>query len=471
MNTFKSYNFTQEEWEHCIKVLNELKKDPFQNPDNPLLSGLITKIYKTAKKSKSKELYRVHRNLKANDPKEIFDTPKAEDIKAVKNTMISKNALENITLYADDDKKNGSSYKTLNKAKGCYCCNVKFNKLHFFYNRLCPSCAEANYEQRFKTLDLKNRNVILTGGRVKVGYATALKLLRAEANVMLTTRFPASALDNFKKETDYNLWKHKLTIYGLDLRNLKAVERFIAYYKSKYNTLDILINNAAQTIKYDDNYYLPIVEKEKQLVLQYTNKKRLIPNETPVIEDVKLLANTSQNNHFEMNRFGQPIDVRTKTSWNSTLEEVSMYELLEVNLINQISPYFMIKEFTPLFKNSSFNKRFIINVTSSEGIFSYSKKTIFHPHTNMTKAALNMLTKTSGADYEKEAIYMYAVDVGWISTGAKEVLRKKQFEEGYIPPLDSVDGAARIMHPIIEAINGNTILVGTLLKNYEINPW
>ena len=82
-----------------------------------------------------------------------------------------------------------------------------------------------------------------------------------------------------------------------------------------------------------------------------------------------------------------------------------------------------------------------------------------------------MLTKISGVDYEKDAIYMYAVDVGWISTGAKEALRKKQFEEGYIPPLDSVDGAARIVHPIIEALNGNTILVGTLLKNYEINPW
>jgi NAD(P)-dependent dehydrogenase (short-subunit alcohol dehydrogenase family) len=456
MNTFESYNFTQEEWEHCIKVLNELKKDPFQNPDNPLLSGLITKVYKTAKKYKTKEAF-----LKA----------KTEDITAIKNTVISKQALENKTFYADYIKHKDTGFKTLNKPKGCYCCGNTFNQLHFFYNRLCPNCAEANYEQRFKTVDLKNRNVILTGGRVKVGFATALKLLRSEANVMLTTRFPASALENFKKETDYNVWQHKLTIYGLDLRNLKAVERFISYYKSEYNTLDILINNAAQTIKYDDNYYLPIVEKEQQLLLQYINEQRLIANETPVIEDVKLLANASENKDFEMNRFGQPVDERTKTSWNSTLEEVSMYELLEVNLINQISPYFMIKELTSLFKNSEYNQRFIINVTSSEGIFSYSNKTIFHPHTNMTKAALNMLTKTSGADYEKDNIYMYAVDVGWISTGAKEVLRKKQFEDGYIPPLDSVDGAARILYPIIETLNGNAILVGTLLKNYKVSPW
>ncbi len=455
MNTFESYNYTQEEWEHCIKVLNELKKDPFNNPDNPLLSGLITKVYKTAKKYKTKE---------------AFTKVKAEDIVTIKSTVISKNALGNKTLYADDNKED-TTYKLLNKSKGCYCCGTDFNKLHFFYNRLCPDCAEFNYNQRFKTVDLKNRNVIITGGRVKVGFATALKLLRADANVMLTTRFPALALEGFKKESDYNLWKDRLTIYGLDLRNLKAVEHFISYYKSKYSTLDILINNAAQTIKYDDNYYLPIVKKEQKLVESYTGETHLIPNETAVIEDVKLLADTSENKDFEMNRFGQPVDERTKTSWNSTLEEVSMYELLEVNLINQISPYFMIKELTPLFKNSEFNQRFIINVTSSEGIFNYSNKTIFHPHTNMTKAALNMLTKTSGTDYKKDNIYMYAVDVGWISTGAKEALRKKQFEEGYIPPLDSVDGAARILYPIIEALNGNAILVGTLLKDYKVSPW
>lgn len=471
MNTFESYNFTKQEWEHCIKVLNELKQDPFQNPDNPLLSGLITKIYKTAKKSKSREQFKVCSITKGNKTENVFITPKEEDINTIKSTTISKNALENKTLYADENKTEDTTYKTLNKPKGCYCCQEKFNKLHFFYNRLCPDCAESNYEQRFKTVDLKNRNVIITGGRVKVGFATTLKLLRSEANVILTTRFPALALDDFKKETDYNLWKNKLTIYGLDLRNLKAVEHFISYYKSKYHTLDILVNNAAQTIKYDDKYYLPVVDKEQKLLALYKNETNLIPNETTVIEDVKLLANASDNNDFEMNRFGQPVDVRTKTSWNSTLEEVSMYELLEVNLINQISPYFMIKELTPLFKNSEFDKRFIINVTSTEGIFSHRKKTIFHPHTNMTKAALNMLTKTSGADYEKDDIYMYAVDVGWISTGAKEVLRKKQFEDGYIPPLDSVDGASRILHPIIEALNGTPILVGTLLKDYKVSPW
>ncbi len=164
------------------------------------------------------------------------------------------------------------------------------------------------------------------------------------------------------------------------------------------------------------------------------------------------------------------MDNRDKTSWNSTLEEISMYELVEVNLINHIAPYFLIKELKPLMKASSFKERFIVNVTSSEGIFSYNNKTMFHPHTNMTKAALNMMTLTSAKEFEKDQIYMTAVDVGWISTGAKESLRKKQFEQGYIPPLDSVDGAARILHPIVEGINGN-YFSGVLLKNYKINDW
>lgn len=111
-----------------------------------------------------------------------------------------------------------------------------------------------------------------------------------------------------------------------------------------------------------------------------------------------------------------------------------------------------------------------MNVTSSEGIFSYTNKTIFHPHTNMTKAALNMMTLTSAKEFANKNIYMNSVDVGWISTGAKESLRKKQFEEGYIPPLDSVDGASRIFDPIIQGIKGN-IIFGVLLKNYKKSEW
>jgi len=453
MNNFqRQYNFSEVEWETCLRVLNQLKDEPFQNPDNQLFSGLITKIHKRAKK-KSKRVDYLQK--------------KAADLTVLQCSTISKNALANRTLYDDEPMDQG--FTQLRLEKNCYACNSKYILAHSFYNRLCPLCSETNYENRFKEVDLTNRNVILTGGRVKIGYATALKFLRANANLTLTTRFPGIALSQLQKEKDYDQWKDNLRVYGLDLRNLKAVKEFIYHYKNQNECLDILVNNAAQTIKYTDEYYVPILQSEQRLLKNYENHPLLSVNKTDVVS-AKMLFNTTEVK-TELNRFGNPIDNREKNSWNSTLEEIPMTELLEVNLINQISPYLLIKELSPLMKKSSFKYKFIINVTSSEGQFSYDNKTIFHPHTNMTKAALNMLTRTSAKEYQNYDILMTAVDVGWVSTGAKEALRKRQFEAGYIPPLDSVDGAARIMHPIIEAVENENLIVGKLIKNYREEIW
>lgn len=446
--------FSNEEWEICIKVLSALKENPFDNPDNVRFSGLITKIHKNAKKQNRGESYSEKRN---------------QDLNIKLDSIIAKNALEGNTFY--DDKEKSTSLIPLQIPKNCYCCNQQFRLVHSFYNRLCPNCAKENYEKRFESIDLTGRNIILTGGRVKIGFATALKLLRNGANLVLTTRFPALAMEQLEKEKDYDEWKSRLWIYGLDLRNLKSINEFIEFYKSHFDSLDILINNAAQTIKYPDEYYIPIIKKECEKLLEYKEHKNLIANKTEISKEIKQLESAYQEHtEIALTRFGQPVDNREKTSWNSKLDEISMYELLEVNLINHIAPYFLIKELKSMMTNSDFKERFIINVTSSEGIFSYENKTVFHPHTNMTKAALNMMTLTSAKEFAGDNIYMSAVDVGWVSTGATEELRKKQFEKGYIPPLDSVDGASRILHPIIEGINGNPIF-GKLLKNYKIHNW
>lgn len=455
MEENKQYAFSEEEWESCIKVLNALKDFPFENPDNKLFGTIITKIYKNAKKNIRGESY-------SHKKKEDFST----NLKAT----IAKKALNGESLFSENIP-DPQHLTKLNVPKNCYCCNTSYRFAHSFYTRLCPACANENYEKRFQEIDLKDRNVILTGGRVKVGFATALKLLRSNANVVLTTRFPALALTQLKKEEDYHLWTKNLIVYGLDLRNLNAVNEFLIFYKSKFETLDILINNAAQTIKYPDDYYLPLVNMEEKLFQKFNGETNFIVNRTPISKNIKVLEYSSgETTDIRLSRFGQPVDNRDKTSWNSTLEEVSMHELVEVNLINQIAPYFLIKELKPLFKKSSFAERFIINVTSSEGIFSYTNKTIYHPHTNMTKAALNMMTLTSAREFSVDSIYMSSVDVGWISTGAKESLRKEQFKNGYIPPLDPVDGASRIFDPIIQGINGNP-LFGVLLKNYKVSAW
>ncbi|MDR2238680.1 MAG: SDR family oxidoreductase [Chryseobacterium sp.] len=447
--------FSINEWETCLKVLNALKDEPFLNPDNKTFSGLITKIHKNAKKQNRQESY---------------SRMKTHDLHISSDAVLMKKALVGVTDFYDDEK-DETKFTRLQIPKNCYCCNQSYQYAHSFYTRLCPKCAGENYEKRFQTADLTGRNVILTGGRVKVGFATALKLLRNGANLVLTTRFPTLALETLQQEADYEEWKDRLWVYGLDLRNLKAIQEFVDFYKASFDTLDILINNAAQTIKYPDEYYLPILKREKEKALEFQNIPNLIPNRTEISKEIASLEYAqNEETQIALTRFGQPVDHREKTSWNSTLEEVSMYELVEVNLINHIAPYFLIKELKPLMKNSLFKEKFIINVTSSEGIFSYENKTVFHPHTNMTKAALNMMTLTSAREFEKDQIYMSAVDVGWISTGAKESLRKKQFEQGYIPPLDSVDGAARILHPVAEGIHGN-YFSGVLLKNYKIHTW
>ncbi|BDD11800.1 oxidoreductase (plasmid) [Fulvitalea axinellae] len=448
--------FTESEWNTCLKVLEILKNDPLNNPDNKRFSGIITKLHKNAKKALNKEK---NENRARQDKETVF------------SSAIAMNALAGVSFFSDGKPKE-QRYKAVHNPRNCYCCNSPYYDVHSFYHRLCPDCAEQNYAWRFRSPDLSGRNIIITGGRVKVGFATALRFLRAGANVTVTTRFPALALETYSKEPDYSEWKDKLFLYGLDLRNLGAVKEFITEYKKRYPHLDILINNAAQTIKYTEEFYRPIIAEERKHLENLSSANRLFSeNKTPVTENETRRLPASSFDKVSLTRFGQPVDTRHKNSWNSTLEEIGDYELLEVNLINQISPYLMLRELASHMRNSPYPERFVINVTSSEGQFSYSNKTIYHPHTNMTKAALNMMTRTSARELAVSGIFMNAVDVGWISTGAVESLRKRQFERGYIPPLDSVDGASRIMHPVFESLINKVTFVGKLLKNYKIENW
>jgi len=448
----KQYGFTEEEWNTCIKVLHALKNNPTKNPNNLLFGTLVKKITKAVKKQFS---------TKEKNKKLILEV--------IKKSKIAQNAILNKSFYGNESKNLKPYFTEIKSFKNCYSCNSSYNKIHSFYHRLCPKCANINFRKRSVELNLSNRNIILTGGRVKVGFATALKLLRCNANLTVTTRFPAIALNTFQNEKDYSKWKDNLIIYGLDLRIIKEVEKFINYYKNNNDSLDILINNAAQTIKYDKEYYTPLENFESKLLLENNNSKIVNKKvlESQLIEKRSVLLSDQK----VVNRFGQPIDLRSKNSWNSSLSEIDILELIEVNLINQISPFILIKELTPLLKKSKSENKFIINVTSSEGQFSYKNKTKYHPHTNMTKASLNMLTRTIANDYAVDNIYVNSVDVGWISTGAIEPLREKQFEKGYIPPLDSVDGASRILHPIHEKEINQIDLVGKLLKNYQIEEW
>jgi NAD(P)-dependent dehydrogenase (short-subunit alcohol dehydrogenase family) len=453
--SMESEKFSTEEWNACLKVLNILKDSPFDNPENQKIKTLITAISKKAKK----QLKKVY-----------FLEKKEQDVALLKTTIIVANA-ENITsFYSHAEVANPSKTNDLQLTRKCYACNENYKQLHFFYHKLCPSCASFHYQYRNKKHDFSGYTVVITGGRVKIGYATVLKFLQSGASVIVTTRFPALALEQLQKEPDFDNWKHRLTVYGLDLRNLKAVQEFVDFCNTNIESLDILVNNAAQTIKYPHDYYKPLIQKEKLLLLQ-NNTVKLLKNVTPITHNQEILIDFDTSQDLKTNRFGQPIDYRDKNSWNAMLNEVSVEELLEVNLINHIAPYQLISGLKDLMKKSNKSERFIINVTSSEGQFSYPNKTVFHPHTNMTKAALNMLTRTSAKEFVADSIYMNSVDVGWISTGANESKRERLFENLQIPPLDSVDGAMRIIHPIDEIADGNKNLYGVLLKNYKVVDW
>lgn len=463
------YSFSEDEWKACLKVLSSLVEDPLNNPDNLAFKTLITQISKKAKKQIALQKDMEPIAKRDNQFMSRRERQKKEDADLLRQTTIVDKANSNSTVFqhAEDEHKPTSK---LHSPLRCYICNSYYTELHFFYHRLCPDCAAENYNKRKVQVNLSGYKAIVTGARVKVGYATTLKLLRIGASVIATSRFPALALESYKTEPDFETWKDQLILYGLDLRNIKEVYAFTTFCKNQFEAIDILINNAAQTIKYNQAYYLPLQQNEA-LALTSGASFNLIENKTPIfINQQKLLA-TNNGHFFPTNRFGQPIDLRTKNSWNSTLTEVDLEELLEVNLINHISPYLLISELKENFIKSKNSKRFIINVTSSEGQFSYNNKTIHHPHTNMTKAALNMLTRTSAAEFVEDNIFMNSVDVGWISTGAFEKKRKRLFEDNKVPPLDCVDGATRILMCIADILENRNEYYGKLLKNYKPVDW
>ncbi len=452
------YKFTEREWETCIKVLNILKEDPHHVPDELLFKGLITKIHKKAKKSISR---------KNTQEKRKSDFEKIQQTGIFQTHQAQKQQISIPTI-------NESDYQELNIERKCYVCSNKYNQLHFFYNQICPTCAEVNYPKRLQKADFTGYTVLVTGGRIKIGYATTLQFLRSGANVIVTSRFPKSALENYQKEEDFEEWKDCLQVYGLDFRDILSVEAFTQFIKDKYDSLEIIINNAAQTIKRESSYYAPLLEKEhKELSVSLQPLLGTFQVEqTPLIEgrSEKFLANTQLYPNQVFNYDGQPTDLRDKNSWVLSMEEVSTEELVEVHLVNSVAPFILNGQLHELLLKSPKERKFIVNVTSKEGIFTGNAKNENHPHTNMSKAALNMMTLTSADDYAKKGIFMNSVDPGWASHENPFHIQQKMNATGFVPPLDFIDSASRILDPIINSLGGEPIY-GKLLKNYQEVTW
>ncbi len=392
----------------------------------------------------------------------------------------------------------------------CYVCKTQFNELHEFYDQMCRPCAEFNWHKRNLTADLRGRIVLVTGARVKIGYQAAMKLLRAGAEVIVVTRFPVDAAQRYSKEPDAPQWQDRLHIYGADLRHTPSVEAFCQHLLETLPRLDGIINNACQTVRRPSGFYDHLLATEMQAMaaLQGVERKfvarhagfmsevpshglalqsptsetgALAPQrniwQSAVLSQVPLLAEDLQRGShlFPAGRLDadlQQVDLRSFNSWRMTLTDVPTAELLEVHLVNAVAPFVINARLKPLLARVPTQDTHIVNVSAMEGQFYRRWKTDKHPHTNMAKAALNMMTRTSAADYRRDGIHMNSVDTGWVTDEDPVALAARKLDvHNFHPPLDIVDGAARIVDPLFDGINTGKHVWGIFIKDYKPAPW
>lgn len=377
----------------------------------------------------------------------------------------------------------------------CYVCKQPFSHTHFFYHALCLSCGDLNYQKRRLPSALTGQIALVTGARVKIGYATALRLLRAGAHVIATTRFPHDAAYRYSQEPDFADWQDRLHIYGLDFRYLPILEHFVAYLYATYPALDILINNAAQTVRHPLDAYAHLSPLEQaplatlppaQQALVERSHASLPPTPfaaassaiaAPAVTDISnaalLLRNKSDGLPAQQDQDHEHqlhIDQPARNSWTLPFNEIDLNEFLEVQIINVTAPFLLISRLHALLKRSSFAQRFIVNVSAVEGQFANTKQGS-HIHTNMAKASLNMLTHTAAAQLARDQIYMNSVDPGWISQQSPLTTVQNWERIQQLLPLDLIDAAARICDPIFLGITTGEAPFGRLYKNYQSVSW
>jgi NAD(P)-dependent dehydrogenase (short-subunit alcohol dehydrogenase family) len=353
------------------------------------------------------------------------------------------------------------------------------------------------------------------------------------ARVIITTRFPHDAAGRYAKEPDFDAFADRLFIYGLDFRDMSMVHGFCQDIIKRFERLDVLINNAAQTVRKPPKFYEHLISGESVSVpraigemthvvdvfkgddgYNFIEKSRLAQvdgNNTKDITDqvalpassalaslndvntsaslsqIHLLSSDASDNRDELfpkgilDRDDQQLDLRTENSWLLELGQVSTVEMLECHVINVFAPWVLVSDLKPLMERTTKKPtqttnetpdalcdKYIVNVSAMEGQF-YRPKSIFHPHSNMAKAALNMMTRTSAAGFAEICIYMTAVDTGWITD--ENPVDQWYKRENAPPPLDEWDAAMRVLDPVIDGMNGKEPVWGVFLKNYFPTRW
>ncbi|MFC7432356.1 MULTISPECIES: SDR family NAD(P)-dependent oxidoreductase [unclassified Agrococcus] len=401
----------------------------------------------------------------------------------------------------------------LQKARGCYVCKREYTLVDAFYHGLCPDCAARSHAKRDQRTDLSGKRALLTGGRAKIGMYIALRLLRDGAHTTITTRFPKDAMRRFAQMDDAADWIHRLKVVGIDLRDPTQVVA-LADDVAAAGPLDILINNAAQTVRRSPGAYSALVEQESaplptdlalpemttfdgiSSVHPASIAGALDHHSTPHHEGETLehamaaqtaasmtaLALRAGHASLDAHLAGTAVDaggllpdLQTTNSWTQTVEQVDALEMLEVQLCNATAPFLLVSRLRAAMRaavQAGARRAYVVNVSAMEGQFGGRRyKGAGHPHTNMAKASLNMLTRTSAAEmFESDRILMTAVDTGWITDERPHQEKLRIASEGWHAPLDLVDGAARVYDPIVRGEAGEDVY-GVFLKDYERAPW
>jgi NAD(P)-dependent dehydrogenase (short-subunit alcohol dehydrogenase family) len=464
----------------CLRVLAEVDALPVDHPDAVRVRLATARIYKSVKERRRKE---------------------RQDAVTAADQAVTAATATGAPGRIDDETKglalvpgtDAPLAGTLNRARACYICKERYREVDAFYHQLCPTCAALNRSRRDARTDLSGRRALLTGGRAKIGMYIALRLLRDGAHTTITTRFPNDAIRRFTAMPDSGQWLHRLRIVGIDLRDPAQVVA-LADSVSEQGPLDILINNAAQTVRRTPGAYAQLAAAESapapagplpELVTfgyHGVGQPALpgqLPQQRPALapHELTALALTSGSASLEriatataIDAGGLAPDLEPVNSWTRLVHEVDPVELLEVQLCNVTAPFVLVSRLRPAMAAAPARRKYVVNVSAMEGQFGRGYKGPGHPHTNMAKAALNMLTRTSSAEMLTDGILMTSVDTGWITDERPHPTKSRLADEGFHAPLDLVDGAARVYDPIVRGELGED-LHGCFLKDYASSAW
>ncbi|MBV1850205.1 SDR family oxidoreductase [Catellatospora sp. NEAU-YM18] len=442
----------------CLRVLDALRDGTLDEADAEAVGRAVGAVYRDGRKER-----RAARSAARRE----------QDQELLAAARRYREEIPALTASAPSGTDAAEAPSRLHKPRRCYVCKTHYRLVDADYHLMCPDCARDNRQRRDARCDLTGRRAVVTGGRVKIGFHVALKLLRDGADVLVTTRFPYDAARRFAAVPDAADWRDRLHVHGVDFLDLTGVLDLVDTVHRRWDHLDILVNNAAQTLHRPAAYHREVRAAELTPLSGAAAAISAVPTRGHAAAGTTAPLPALVQTLFPagaVDETGEPLDLREVNSWVLRDRDVTPQEWLEVHVVNAFAPFLLTSRLRPLLTAAPHPLRHVVQVSAMEGSFSREYKTERHPHTNMAKASMNMLTRTLAADYHRDGILMNSVDTGWVTDERPHPAKQAQRQAGFRPPLDVVDGAARVYDPIVRERHGDPVH-GAFLKDYRPVPW